>query len=189
MISSRRSSVSDIDAIAPASHADRSARARPTRRSEHLAATGIDAMKTSSRLVKRLARSIRAPVFANRRDPIRAIPAPPRAPDAPRSGLPQRCTQKFFAAKIALGDTAQRLARKRCQAVRRGLSTNFATWMKCPIRRRFYDSSRSRRAVGAMPPHLELARDRGAAATRFAMRSPPPHTRFLNPEAVFFVVL
>jgi hypothetical protein len=159
---------------------------------EHFAETGIDAMETSQRLVKRLARSIRAPVFANRREPIRAIPAPPRAPDAPRSSLPQRCTQNFFcgenrARRRRAASRARR--RKRCQAVRRGLCTNFQTWVKCPIRRRFCDSSRSRRAVGAMPPRRELARDRGARATRVAMRSPPPHTRFLNPEAVFFVVL
>jgi hypothetical protein len=98
----------------------------------------------------------------------------------------------FFAAKIALGDAAQRLARVVANAGKPwGVACGriFTTWVKCPIRRLFCDSSRSRRAVGAMPPHRELARDRGAAATRVAMRSPPPHTRFLNPEAVFFVVL
>jgi hypothetical protein len=61
--------------------------------------------------------------------------------------------------------------------------------MKCPIRSGLLDSSESRRDAGMMSRATSTRLGRVAAASRAAMPMERADTRFLNPEAVFFVVL
>jgi len=78
---------------------------------------------------------------------------------------------------------------KCCQAGPRVLCTRIPTWMKCPFHSGFSNRSANARIALAPARRCERWRRRVASSRRAAMRNARTDTRFVNPEAVFFVLL
>jgi hypothetical protein len=142
--------------------------------------------------VNRLARVLQTVVSANRQAPIRALSLPRECSTCSEFARSTALLTKIFCGENLVTRpraSAPPYRRKRCQAGRLALCTSFRTWMKCPFHSGFLNRPLSARGARARARQSGRRHRRGVSSRRAAMRERRADTRFVNPEAVFFVLL